>query len=269
MEDRFSSKKMQSIIELCVQVWTCGSWRRPCQCGLQQRNATNPGKTQWGEPLQVAAHQKVTLRTSRRPAIMQIAAGKVQNPATHRNRQNPGTKAGEIDRAHSRENTIFILNLQKIEYKNSWTLGQHKWGNANFLQQCSKKELGRSRDNAICNGKAANACKTRQGAPTNIAILLQFRAIDAHDPTKRLRGQQPNHDFITVSRDRHVRSYEKVAPLTAKYKMSMDATQNVDFTTVSRDRRVRSYERVPFSQAFSGPQLNSVSRLSKQVKKVC
>ena len=44
-----------------------------------------------------------------------------------------------------------------------------------------------------------------------IAILPQFRAIDAHDLTKGFIGHKRNRNFTTVSRDRHARSYERVA----------------------------------------------------------
>ena len=125
-----------------------------------------------------------------------------------------------------------------------------------------------------------------------IAILLQFRAIDTHDPTKGFIGLRQDRNFTTVSRDRHVQSCERVAPSTARSqfyhsfvrstrtilrkgpsvnsKMSIllqfraidtyDLTkgfiglrQDRNFTTVSRDRHARSYERVAFPQAFSGP----------------
>ena len=49
-----------------------------------------------------------------------------------------------------------------------------------------------------------------------MAILLQFRAIDARDLTKGSRPAPQNRNFATVSRDRHARSYERVAPSTAK-----------------------------------------------------
>ena len=42
-----------------------------------------------------------------------------------------------------------------------------------------------------------------------IAILLQFRAIDTHDLTKGFIGLRQDRNFITVSRDRHARSYER------------------------------------------------------------
>ena len=116
-----------------------------------------------------------------------------------------------------------------------------------------------------------------------MAILLQFRAIDAHDLTKGSRPAPQNRNFATVSRDRHARSYERVAPSTAKSQFyysfvrstctilrkgcaqhrkiaillqfraidTRDLTkgfigqnQNRNFTTVSCDRHARSYERV-------------------------
>ena len=44
-----------------------------------------------------------------------------------------------------------------------------------------------------------------------IAILLQFRAMDTYDLTKGLLGLRHDRNFTTVSRDGHVRSYERVA----------------------------------------------------------
>ena len=44
-----------------------------------------------------------------------------------------------------------------------------------------------------------------------IAILLQFRAIDAHDPTEGLPRDNRNRNFTTVSGDRCARSYGRVA----------------------------------------------------------
>ena len=49
-----------------------------------------------------------------------------------------------------------------------------------------------------------------------IAILLQFRAIDTYDLTKGLHSAQQDRNFTTVSRDRHVRSYETFTPSTAR-----------------------------------------------------
>ena len=43
-----------------------------------------------------------------------------------------------------------------------------------------------------------------------IAILLQFRAINTHDLTKGFIGQVRNRNFTTVSGDQHARSYERV-----------------------------------------------------------
>ena len=43
-----------------------------------------------------------------------------------------------------------------------------------------------------------------------IAILLQFRAIDTHDLTKGFIGHKRNRNSTTVSCDRHARSYERV-----------------------------------------------------------
>ena len=43
-----------------------------------------------------------------------------------------------------------------------------------------------------------------------IAISLQFRAIDTYDLTKGFIGLRQDRNFTTVSRDRHVRSYERV-----------------------------------------------------------
>ena len=48
-----------------------------------------------------------------------------------------------------------------------------------------------------------------------IAILLQFRAIDTHDPTKGFIQHKRNRNFTTVSRDPHARSYERVHPAPA------------------------------------------------------
>ena len=49
-----------------------------------------------------------------------------------------------------------------------------------------------------------------------MSILLQFRAIDTHNLTKGLLEQVTNRRITTVSCDRHVRSYERVAPSTAR-----------------------------------------------------
>ena len=49
-----------------------------------------------------------------------------------------------------------------------------------------------------------------------IAILLQFRAIDASNLTKGLHPAPQDRNFTTVSRDRHVRSYERVHPAPAR-----------------------------------------------------
>ena len=49
-----------------------------------------------------------------------------------------------------------------------------------------------------------------------IAILPQFRAIDAHDLTKGFIQLRQDRNFTTVSRDRHVRSYERVHPAPAR-----------------------------------------------------
>ena len=49
-----------------------------------------------------------------------------------------------------------------------------------------------------------------------MSILLQFCAIDTYDLTKGLRPAPQNRNFTTVSCDRHARSYERVAPSTAK-----------------------------------------------------
>ena len=68
-----------------------------------------------------------------------------------------------------------------------------------------------------------------------IAILLQFRAIDTYDLTKGFIQLRQDRNFTTVSRDRHVRSYERV---------HLQQVKNRQITTVSRDRHVRSYERV-------------------------
>ena len=128
-----------------------------------------------------------------------------------------------------------------------------------------------------------------------IAILLQFRAIDTHDPTKGFIQHKRNRNFTTVSCDRHARSYERVlqstSPVllcTTKYYSSTSTTktstsststtsgskmsillqfraidtqdlmkgfiqqiQNRQITTVSCDRCVRSYERVAPSTAKS------------------
>ena len=128
-----------------------------------------------------------------------------------------------------------------------------------------------------------------------IAILLQFRAIDTHDPTKGFIQHKRNRNFTPVSCDRHARSYERVlqstSPVllcTTKYYSSTSTTktstsststtsgskmsillqfraidtqdlmkgfiqqiQNRQITTVSCDRCVRSYERVAPSTAKS------------------
>ena len=54
---------------------------------------------------------------------------------------------------------------------------------------------------------------SRKGSSSTneIAILPQFRAIDTHDLTKGFIGHKRNRNFTTVSRDRHARSYERVA----------------------------------------------------------
>ena len=44
-----------------------------------------------------------------------------------------------------------------------------------------------------------------------MSILLQFRAIDTYDLTKGFIQQVQNRQITTVSRDRRVRSYERVA----------------------------------------------------------
>ena len=49
-----------------------------------------------------------------------------------------------------------------------------------------------------------------------IVILPQFRAIDAYDLTKGFIGQVKNRQIPPVSRDRHVRSYERVARAPAR-----------------------------------------------------
>ena len=49
-----------------------------------------------------------------------------------------------------------------------------------------------------------------------IAILPHFRAIDTYDLTKGLLGHRDNRNFTTVSRDRHARSYERVARAQAQ-----------------------------------------------------
>ena len=83
----------------------------------------------------------------------------------------------------------------------------------------------------------------RKGCSVNskISILLQFRAIDTHDLTKGLLRKQQNLDF---TRDRRAH-----------------------FTTVSRDRHVLSYERLAFPQAFSGPWRPPPYYLSKILSK--
>ena len=49
-----------------------------------------------------------------------------------------------------------------------------------------------------------------------ISMLLQFRAIDTHDLTKGFHPAPENFNFTTVSCDRRARSYERVAPSTAR-----------------------------------------------------
>ena len=58
----------------------------------------------------------------------------------------------------------------------------------------------------------------RKGSSSSgaIAILLQFRAIDTYDLTKGLIQLRCDRNFTTVSRDRHVRSYERVARAQAR-----------------------------------------------------
>ena len=123
-----------------------------------------------------------------------------------------------------------------------------------------------------------------------IAILLQFRTIDTHDLPKWFLGHRQNRKFKTVSCDRYARSYERVAPSTAKSqfyysfvrsirtilrkgctqhrkiailpqfraidthdltKGFIEQRQDRNFTTVSRDRHARSYERVHRAKAKS------------------
>ena len=54
---------------------------------------------------------------------------------------------------------------------------------------------------------------SRKGSSSTneIAILLQFRAIDTHNLTKGFIQHKRNRNFTTVSCDRHARSYERVA----------------------------------------------------------
>ena len=123
-----------------------------------------------------------------------------------------------------------------------------------------------------------------------IAILPQFRAIDTHDLTKGLHSAPQDRNFTTVSRDRHARSYERVAltrtrsqcycsfvrltrtilrkGCTQTHKIAIlpqfraidthdltkglhSAPQDRNFTTVSRDRHARSYERVALTSTRS------------------
>ena len=51
---------------------------------------------------------------------------------------------------------------------------------------------------------------------SKMSILLQFRAIDTQDLMKGFIQQIQNRQITTVSCDRCVRSYERVAPSTAK-----------------------------------------------------
>ena len=66
----------------------------------------------------------------------------------------------------------------------------------NFAQ-ISRKELKRHLKGSSSSGK--------------ITIILQFRAIDTYDLTKGLLQQVKSCQITTVSCDRHVRSYERVA----------------------------------------------------------
>ena len=123
-----------------------------------------------------------------------------------------------------------------------------------------------------------------------MSILLQFRAIYTHNSTKGLRAAPPDRNFTTVSCDRYARSYERVAPSTARSqfyhsfvrstrtilrkgssskgkiailpqfraidthdltKGFIEQRQNRNFTTVSCDRHARSYERVHRAKAKS------------------
>ena len=116
-----------------------------------------------------------------------------------------------------------------------------------------------------------------------MSILLQFRAIDTYDLTKGLHPAPPDRNFTTDSRDRHVRSYERVHPAGKKSsnyysfarstrtilrksssgsgkiaillqfraidtydltKWFIQQVKNRQITTVSRNRHARSYERV-------------------------
>ena len=61
----------------------------------------------------------------------------------------------------------------------------------------------------------------RKGRSVNskMSILLQFRAINTYDLTKGFIGLRQDRNFTTVSRDRHVRSYERVhrAPARSQF----------------------------------------------------
>ena len=83
---------------------------------------------------------------------------------------------------------------------------------------------------------------TRQHA--KIDVLLQFRAIDTHDPTKGLRAPAPKSTFY-YSFARSTR--------TILRKGCARPRQNRRFTTVSRDRHTRFHVKHKVSQAFSGP----------------
>ena len=86
---------------------------------------------------------------------------------------------------------------------------------------------------------------SRKGSSSTneIAILLQFRAIDTHDLTK---------GFIQHKRNRNLTQFRAIDThdLTKGF---IQHKRNRNLTTVSCDRHARSYERVAFPQAFSGP----------------
>ena len=59
---------------------------------------------------------------------------------------------------------------------------------------------------------------SRKGSSSTneIAILLQFRAIDTHNLTKGFIQHKRNRNFTTVSCNRHARSHERVHPAQTK-----------------------------------------------------
>ena len=133
-----------------------------------------------------------------------------------------------------------------------------------------------------CNARSQDTLRNTIQARA-IAILLQFRAIDKHNPMEWLHIAPANRNFTIVSGDRHARAYGTVARSTGKLQFyysfgrstrrilrmgcrrttriailpqfpAIDAhdptwrlpqnNRNRNFTIVSGDRRARFYGRV-------------------------